>query len=195
MKKIFKILSILLILSITYYVWHVNFDFRFEEISKNKVYKSALIDPDKLDNYLISHNIKTVIDLLDPNVKDDLNPGTLSNVKKEDEAIKNINKKYNRNIKHINIPSPQVPTKETLKAFYKVLDNNSSYPVLIHCYHGTGRAVIYSAIYRIKYENWDNKSARDKTRFIVDGFGYKSSFANGKSKGDFLMNYKPKEIK
>jgi hypothetical protein len=88
-----------------------------------------------------------------------------------------------------------VPTKKTLTAFYKVLDDKSNYPVLIHCYHGTGRAAIYSAIYRIEYENWNNADARAKTRVIVEGFGYRSSFSNGKVKGDFLMDYKPRSAK
>jgi protein tyrosine/serine phosphatase len=32
------------------------------------------------------------------------------------------------------------------------MDNKDNYPVLIHCYHGTGRAEMYSALYRIEYE-------------------------------------------
>jgi hypothetical protein len=72
------------------------------------------------------------------------------------------------------------------------LDDEKNYPVLIHCYHGTGRAQIYSALYRIEYEGWSNADARAKTRFIVQALGYKSSFADTKSKGRFLMNYKPR---
>jgi protein tyrosine phosphatase (PTP) superfamily phosphohydrolase (DUF442 family) len=192
MKKILRSIYFLLIVSIIYYIWHVHFNFRFEEISKNKVYKSALIDPNKLEFFLINNNIQTVIDLLDPGVQDALNPAQQNDIDAENIAINKINKKHNLNIKHINIPSGQVPTKKTLKSFFKVLDNNSSYPVLIHCYHGTGRAVIYSAIYRIEYENWDNKDARAKTRLIIKTLGYSSSFSDGRSKGDFLMNYRPR---
>ena len=195
-KKIIKILASLFILcGSLYYVWFVHINFRFEEISKNKVYKSGLIKPENLENFLVKNNIKTVINLLDAHVQDELNPADETHIKAENNKINEINKANKTNIKHISIPSGQVPTKKTLTEFYKVLDDNTSYPVLIHCYHGTGRAEIYSAIYRIEYENWENKDARGKTRFIVEGFGYKSSFANGKSKGDFLMNYKPRNKK
>ena len=102
--------------------------------------------------------------------------------------------KNNLNINHINIPSGQVPTKKTLTKFFEILDDKTNYPVLIHCYHGTGRAEIYSAIYNIEYEKLSNQEARRKTRFIVEGFGYKSSFSNGKKKGDFLINYKPRSV-
>ena len=48
MKKIYKILFTVVLAIGAYYVYHVHFDYRFEEICKNKVYKSALIKPQKL---------------------------------------------------------------------------------------------------------------------------------------------------
>jgi len=192
MKKILKLLGFLLLMGIAFYVWHVHFNYRFEEISKDKVYKSALIAPDKLEGFLVKNKIKTVIDLLDPGVQDTLNPATQAEIDAEDKAVKAINEKNNLNIKHINIASGQVPNKKTLSEFYEVLDNKKNYPVLIHCYHGMGRAVIYSAIYRMEYEGWKNADARAKTRVVVEGLGYHSSFSDGRSKGDFVMNYKPR---
>jgi len=192
MKKIFKLLGLIAVLFGVYYVWHVHFNFRFEAITPNKVYKSALIDPDKLEGFLVDNKIKTVIDLLDPGVQDALNPAKQAEIDAEDNAVKKINEKHNLNIQHINIASSQVPSKKTLSKFYEVLDDKSNYPVLIHCYHGTGRAAIYSAIYRMEYEDWKNEDARAKTRVVVEGLGYHSSFSDGRTKGDFLMNYKPR---
>ena len=192
MKKMLKLLGIILLLSIAFYVWHVNFNYRFEEISKNKVYKSALIAPDKLESFLLDNNIKTVIDLLDAGVQDSLNPATQAEIDAEDKAVNEINKKHNLNIEHINIASGQIPSKKTLEKFFEVLDKEESYPVLIHCYHGTGRAAMYSALYRIEYEQWSNYDARMKTRIVVEGLGYRSSFAKGRKKGDFLINYQPR---
>jgi len=190
MQKIYKILlSSTIVLLGSYYVWHVNFNYRFETISEGKVYKSALIPPQKLEGYLRGKKIKTVIDLLHPNLNDKLNPANITHVNAEDNAIKRINREYHTNIKHINIPSDQVPTEENLKKFFAVLDNPNNYPVLIHCYHGTGRAAIYSALYRIEYEKWSNENARSKTRVIVSMPGYRSAFADGRKKGDFLMHY------
>lgn len=192
LKKILTYLGLLLVAGGLYYAWHVHINYRFETISEGKVYKSALINPDRLEGFLVENNIKTVIDLLDPGVQDALNPAKQKEIDEEEMAIQEINKKYNLHIKHVNIPSGQVPTKQTLSKFYEVLDDPSNYPVLIHCYHGTGRAQIYSQLYRIEYENWANADARAQTRFIVEGFGYRSSFADGKEKGDFLMAYKPR---
>ncbi|HIP30292.1 MAG TPA: protein phosphatase [Sulfurospirillum arcachonense] len=194
MKKIFKLLGLLLLFAIAGYVWQVHFNYRFEEISKDKVYKSALINPDRLESFLLENNIKTVVDLLDPGVQDRLNPAKQIQIDEEDKAINAINKKHNLNIQHVNIASGQVPTKATLTKFFEVLDKEENYPILIHCYHGTGRAQMYSALYRIEYEQWSNADARAKTRVVVEGFGYRSSFSDGKEKGDFLMNYQARSV-
>ncbi|MEA3330918.1 MAG: tyrosine-protein phosphatase [Campylobacterota bacterium] len=191
-KKILKALGVLLVIFGVVYVWHVHFNYRFETISEGKVYKSALIDPDKLEGYLKDNKIKTIVDLLDPGVQDDLNPAKHREIDAEDKAVNEFNKKYNANVKHVNIPSGQTPTKKTLTKFFEILDDKENYPILIHCYHGTGRAQIYSALYRIEYENWTNSDARDKTRVVVQALGYKSSFSDKKSKGKFLMGYKPR---
>ncbi len=192
MKRILKVLGVVVLLAGAYYVWRVNLNYRFEEISKDKVYKSRLISPDKLGGYLKEYKIKTVIDLLDPIRHDKLDNGRQANIDAEAAAVQKYNEEHHTNVVHVNIPSSQIPTKETLTKFFQVLDDNTSYPVLIHCYDGTGRAPLYSAIYRVEYEKWKNADARAKTRVIVEGFGYRSSFADGKSKGDFLMHYKPR---
>jgi len=177
------------------YVWYVRVDYRFEEISENRVYKSALIPPDRLESFLVPAHIKTVIDLLDPGTNDALSPGKMEDILAEEKAINKINETYGTGIHHVSIPSGQVPTRETLKKFFDVLDDETSYPVLIHCYHGMGRAVIYSAVYRMEYEGWDNEAARMKTRlfpFMVDSVLHQSSFASGTDKGDFVINYVPR---
>lgn len=191
--SIIKCLAIVLVIAVGYYVWYVHFNYRFEEISKDKVYKSALIPPEHLGEYLGEKNIKTVINLLNPDVQDGLNPATQNEIDAEEQAISAFNKQYNADVNHINIPSKQVPDPDKVAKFLEILDNPASYPVLIHCYHGTGRAELYSALYRMEFEKWSNKDARDKTRLITEGLGYKSSFALGRGKGDFLNNYQTRE--
>lgn len=66
------------------------------------------------------------------------------------------------------------------------MDDSTNYPVLIHCYHGAGRAQLFSALYRIEYEGMSNEDARCKTRTFVSY----SSFDEGKPKGEFLKDYK-----
>ena len=58
--------------------------------------------------------------------------------------------------------------------------------MLIHCYHGVGRAEMYSALYRIEYEKWSNEEARNGVRSIIKF----SSFDDGTPKGEYLKAYK-----
>ena len=91
-------------------------------------------------------------------------------------------------VRHFSVPSKQVPDKETVKAFLDIMDDKKNRPVLIHCHHGEGRAVLFSAIYRIEYEGWPNDQARRASRLIL----YKSSFSADSKKGMFLKNYIPR---
>lgn len=171
------------------YVWYVHFHYRFETIDPDKVYKSAAIPPDELAYYVQKHHIKTVIDLRDGGSYNDLNPVNQSEIDAEAAAIAKID-----GVEHVNIPSPQVPTRETLTRFLTVMDDKNAYPVLIHCYHGTGRAEMYSALYRIEYLNVHNEEARLKTRLITEMPGYHSSFSTIKEKGIFLSQYVPRSF-
>ncbi len=47
----------------------------------------------------------------------------------------------------------------------------------------------YSAIYRIEYENFTNKEARNNVRTLIKF----SSFDDGKPKGEYLMHYKSRK--
>lgn len=185
MKKQVKIIGILLlVLALLFggkYVYDMNINHNFETISEGKVYKSGVIPPDELETYVKKYKIKSIVDLRFPGTGDDLNnPEDAAELEAEKSAVAKI-----KGLNYFNDGSDQVPTKENLVLFYKIMDNPANYPVLIHCYHGVGRAELYSAVYRIEYENWDKDEARTSTRFLTKW----SSFDLGKPKGDFLHNY------
>ena len=185
MKKQLKIIGILLFLLVLVfggkYVYDMNINHNFETITEGKVYKSGVIPPDELETYIKKYNIKSIVDLRFPGTGDDINnPEDAAELEAEKIAIAKIN-----GVNYFNDGSDQVPTKDNLVLFYKIMDNPANYPVLIHCYHGVGRAELYSAVYRIEYENMDKDEARTSTRFLTKW----SSFDLGKPKGDFLHNY------
>ena len=185
MKKQLKIIGILLfVLLLVFggkYVYDMNINHNLETITEGKVYKSGVIPPDELETYIKKYKIKSIVDLRFPGTGDDVNnPENVAELEAEKSAVAKIN-----GVNYFNDGSDQVPTKENLVLFYKIMDNPANYPVLIHCYHGVGRAELYSAVYRIEYENWDKDEARTSTRFLTKW----SSFDLGKPKGDFLHNY------
>lgn len=186
-KKIIGIVVLVVLIGVGKYVYDMNINHNFETITKNKVYKSGAIPPDEIEGYIKAHNIKSVIDLRFPGTGDEINnPEIPAELTAEKEAVEKI-----PGVNYFNNGSDQVPTQQNLDYFFKIMDNPDNYPVLIHCYHGVGRAEMYSAIYRIEYEGMDKDEARTSTRMLTKW----SSFDLGKPKGDFLHTYKTRKEK
>ena len=183
-KKIGLLLFGVILLGVSKYVYEVHFNYNFKEISENKVYKSGVIPPEKIADYINDHQINSVIDLRFPHTKDKINnPEIPEELTAEKEAVEKLD-----GVTYFNLGTDQVPTQATVDEFLQIMDDSSNYPVLLHCYHGVGRAQMFSAIYRIEYEGWSNQDAREKTRLLLKG----SSFDEGKPKGEYLINYKPR---
>lgn len=180
----FSLLALLLIFAAKY-VYDMNINHNFETITEGKVYKSGVIPPDEIESYVKKYKIKSIVDLRFPGTADlKNNPEIPAELTAEKLAIAKI-----KGVNYFNNGSDQVPNKDNLALFYKILDNPDNYPVLIHCYHGTGRAEIYSALYRIEYENFTNEAARQGVRTLVKF----SSFDDGTPKGEYLKAYKSRK--
>lgn len=182
---VFAVIIAIILIGVGKYVYDMHINHNFRTVSDGKVYKSGVIPPDELEDYIKKYNIKTVIDLRFPGTGDLVNnPEVPAELTAEKEAVEKI-----KGVQYINNGSDQIPNQKNLDKFYKVMDNKANYPVLIHCYHGIGRAGIYSALYQIEYENFTNEEARLDTRTLVKF----SSFDNGTSKGEYLKAYKTRK--
>lgn len=167
------------------YVYDMHINHNFETITEGKVYKSGVIPPDEIADYVKKYKIKSIVDLRFPGTGDDVNnPEVPAELTAEKEAVAKI-----EGVNYFNNGSDQVPKQKNLDTFFKIMDNKDNYPVLIHCYHGVGRAEMYSALYRIEYENWTNEEARQGVRALVKW----SSFDDGKPKGEFLKAYQSRK--
>ena len=173
LKKIGIALLALAAVAAVGYIYQVHLNYRFAAITDGKVYKSAAIPPEKLASYVDRYHLKTVVDLRDVDEQADVDA--------EQAALDKLG------VTHVHLPTGQVPPQETVDQFVALMADPDVYPVLIHCHHGVSRSVLFSALYRIEYEGWDNERARLATRFITDG----SSFDTDKRKGRFLQDYVP----
>lgn len=189
MKKNKKIIGLLLAAIIIFfvgkYVYDMNINHNFETITEGKVYKSGVIPPDEIADYVKKYHIKSIVDLRFPGTADLVNnPEIPKELTEEQEAVGKI-----KGVNYFNNGSDQVPKQENLDSFFRIMDNKDNYPVLIHCYHGIGRAEMYSAIYRIEYENFTNEEARSGVRTLIKW----SSFDDGTPKGEYLKAYKSRK--
>ncbi len=151
------------------YGYWVLFDYRFWTVTEGQVYRSGAMPPDKLLVKVRRYGIRAVIDLRRSGAEVDAERVALTQV----------------GVKHFHLPSDQIPNDETIDAFLKILGHCEYRPVLIHCKHGEGRAVLFAAIYRIEYEGWPNERARRASRLLSSI----SSFSSKSRKGVFIHDY------
>lgn len=185
-KKIVLALIAVVVLSLVgKYVYDMHINHNFETITEGKVYKSGVIPPDEIADYVSKYHIKSIVDLRFPGTADLVNnPELPSELVAEKEAVEKI-----PGVNYFNNGSDQVPNQQNLDLFFKIMDNPENYPVLIHCYHGVGRAEMYSALYRIEYENFSNEDARHAVRPIIKW----GAFDDGTPKGEFLKAYRSRK--
>ncbi|MGX7666249.1 dual specificity protein phosphatase family protein [Flavobacterium pedocola] len=186
-KKIGLLILLVVAVGVGKYVYDMHINHNFETITEGKVYKSGVIPPDEIEDYVKKHHIKSIVDLRFPGTGDSVNnPEIPEELTAEKEAVAKI-----PGVNYYNNGSDQVPKQKNLDRFFQIMDDPANYPVLIHCYHGVGRAEMYSAIYRIEYEGMDRDKARTSTRILTKW----SSFDLGKPKGDFLHAYESRKEK
>jgi protein tyrosine phosphatase (PTP) superfamily phosphohydrolase (DUF442 family) len=156
---------------VVYGHWVV-FNHRFSTVAEGRIYRSGAMLPETLVDKVRRYGIKTVIDLRRYSNKVDAERSALEQV----------------GVRHFHIPSRQIPTNETMEAFFEVMDDHADPPILIHCKHGEGRSVLFAAIYRMEYEGWSNERARRASRFL----SFLGSFSPNSRKGIFIRNYVPR---
>lgn len=154
-----------------YAYWALALD-HFATIEAGQAYRSGAMPPEKLLATVRDYGIRAVIDLRTD----------AADAQAERALLERVG------VRHIHIPSKQVPDAQTVDAFLAAMANSENRPVLIHCQHGVGRAPLYEAIYRIEFQGWENERARRSTRWR-SGLG---SFAPGDAKGRFLIEYTPR---
>lgn len=154
------------------YCYKTVFNYNFLTVTPGQVYQSGAMPPAILENKIQKYGIRAVIDLRSPGDDVDQEHATLAQL----------------GVEHFHIPSGQVPEVAVVDEFLEIMDRCENRPVLIHCNHGEGRAVLFTAIYRMEYEGWNNEHAR-RVAYWQSGLG---NFNPNSRKGRFLSNYIPR---
>jgi protein tyrosine phosphatase (PTP) superfamily phosphohydrolase (DUF442 family) len=138
------------------------------------LYQSGKIEPGELLDVAGDHGIRSVIDLR--TFEDDA-----EGIEAERRALEDSDVAY------LHLPTGHEPDEETVLRFLNFVGNPANRPALVHCYHGTGRSVLFGALYRIEFENWDN----EKARRAVEPLHWRGNFGPESVKGKYLISYVP----
>ena len=144
------------------------FEYRFATVTPGQLYRSGAMPPQRLLERVEENGIRAVIDL---------------RTHGEDDAERRA--LAERGVKYFNLPATQAPSPAVVESFLELVAQSENRPLLVHCEHGVGRAVLFSALYRIEFEGWSNERARSSA-YWGSGLG---NFAPDSEKGRFLLDY------
>lgn len=163
-------------------LYDIHVRYRLGTVAQGQVYQSGVMPTNHLQKVVKELGLRSVIDLRTSTPgQDSTNTTGLEIIRAEASALSAIG------VRHIHLPTPQVPSEETVDRFLRAISDPANRPALIHCYHGIGRTELFVAIYRMEFEQWPNEKARAATRLLLAG----SSFSDQAEKGRFLIHYKP----
>jgi protein tyrosine phosphatase (PTP) superfamily phosphohydrolase (DUF442 family) len=147
----------------------VLFEYRFATVTPGQLYRSGAMPPERLVEKVEEHGIRAVVDLR-----------TYGEDEAERRALDALGVKY------FNLPSSQAPPPDVVEGFLEIAAQSENRPLLVHCEHGVGRAVLFSALYRVEFEGWPNEQARSSA-YWGSGLG---NFKPDSKKGRFLLDYR-----
>lgn len=130
---------------------HLKNFFRLDD----KVYRSAQPD-EKAFLELRKMGIRNVLNFRDHHSDDDKARGT------------------GLRLFRIEMEAGDIETEQVIAALRIIRDADG--PILIHCWHGSDRTGLISALYRIVFQGWSKDEAIDE--LVHGGFGYHSLYKN-----------------
>jgi tyrosine-protein phosphatase SIW14 len=178
-----------------YYRYTLEHSKRLRPIVEGRFYRSGCLTADGFRDAIERHGIKTVISFWD----EDPNP-SLHRDRFRSENIKesDLCKSMGVNYKFIFVELlPETRAgKERLKAidqFLDVMDDEASYPVLIHCKAGLHRTGVMTAIYRMEYDGWSRTQAMRELK--SHGFGHFVANTSNPYILQYVMGYEPRRVR
>lgn len=160
---------------------------RFRVVTDGRLYRSGQMSAAGFRETIQKHGIRTVVNLQSSdddksgrqNWGDPVIPATAVGgpKRKESEVVTEAGAKYIQiDCNSLDQTGPD-GYPAILDEVYKVFDDESNYPILVHCKAGLHRTGLVVAAYRMEYEGRTRLQALDELR--ANGFGaFKSTDAN-----------------
>ena len=163
---------------------------RLREVDPGRVYRSGQMTAAGFKEAVDHYHIRTVInvqdDFPDPEIESSFwQPGSV----KESELCRSLGVRY------VWIAPDLVPPRETpaqrpraIDDLLRVLDDESVYPVLIHCKAGLNRTGCLVAVYRMEYQGWSPSAAIQEMKDL--GFGTTTCTASNQYVSQYVLTYR-----
>jgi protein tyrosine/serine phosphatase len=147
------------------------FNKRLREVAPGRVYRSGQMTAEGFADAVARFKIRTIVNLQDdfpdPDVEEDFWSGRTV---KESEMCRRLGVRFVL-IKPDLISRKAVPSERpaAIDEMLALMDEQGSYPVLIHCKAGLHRTGVMAAVYRMEYQGWTPAEAYRELK--AHGFG------------------------
>lgn len=185
------IAALVTIVPLVSYRWHYTHCKRLREVVPGLVYRSGQMSAAGFTETVERYGIRTIINLQDEYPDPDVLVGYFNcKIVKESELCGRLGVRYvylppdvvSRQVSDVSRPA-------AIDHFLEVMDDPQNYPVLIHCRAGLHRTGVFTALYRIEYQDWD---ALDAIRELkANGFGRFACSSANSYVWQYVLNYRP----
>jgi protein tyrosine phosphatase (PTP) superfamily phosphohydrolase (DUF442 family) len=164
---------------------------RLREVVPNRFYRSGQLTVAGFTEAVARLGIRTIInvqeDVPDPEVWQSwLDRSTI----KESELCKKLGVQYVWLTPDLVSPVEEHPRPRVIDEFLSIMDDSSTYPVLIHCKAGLHRTGVLTAIYRMQYQGWTPATAYKELK--ANGFGEWACNSDNEYVKQYVLRYQPR---
>lgn len=169
------------------YAYWVFVEHRFTVVAAGRVYQSAEMSPEELVRLTARLDIRTVFDFRNY-------PDHDPRIAAERSAL------ADRGVRYVHVPATPRPSLQAVAAFVDAMREEvaARHAVLLHCHDGEGRAVFFSAVYRMEFEGWNNERAYNGTArlppylmFVNRMFPFIGRLSSRNPKTPLILDYRP----
>ena len=164
---------------------------RLRVIEPGRVYRSGQMTAKGFTDTVHQLHIKTIV-----NVQDDFPDPDLSLTFLNGRTIKESALCDKLHVRFVQLAPDLISRREipehrpaAIDQFLNLLDDESAYPVLIHCKAGLHRTGVLSAVYRMEYQGWSHAEAYRELR--AHGFGDWVSTCANDYITQYVLSYRP----
>jgi tyrosine-protein phosphatase SIW14 len=168
---------------------------RFREVTPDRFYRSGQMTAAGFREIIEHYGIKCVINLQheepDPFLANHwLGAGTIQ----ESELCRELGVRYELLKPDVAPPNNRLDVlPPAVDEFLALLDDESNYPILLHCKAGLHRTGRLTAIYRMEYQGWSPGEALRELR--ANGYGHIAASETDPFIIQFVENYTPRALR
>jgi tyrosine-protein phosphatase SIW14 len=174
-----------------YYRWGYSHSKRLREVAPGLVYRSGQMTADGFADAVKDYGIRMIINFQDEFPDPDIRLGYFDKgTIRESELCRRLGVRY------VFVPPDLISRKhvppdrpQAIDRFLALMDDPSTYPVLLHCRAGLHRTGIMVAVFRMEYQGWTREQAIDEMK--ENGFGEWPCTAANDYIPQYLLTFRP----